>query len=307
MEAFNLITPVAFIIFNRPDTTAKVFEAIKQAKPKKLLVIADGPRTSKPGEEEKCKQTRALTEQIDWDCEVLRNYSENNLGCRNRVSSGIDWVFENVDEAIIIEDDCLPNPSFFRFCQELLEKYRNNDEIFLISGNKVLFDYNVPDTSYYFSDYLHIWGWATWKKSWQKYNIQMPGWSELNKKEFFKKHLYKNSTIKFWHTLFQEVYEGKIDTWDYQLQYSQWKHNMRVIIPANNLVVNLGFGSEATNTHGSGGLYEFMKFESMQFPLIHPETTRLNIEADKIENRLFHKFAFKESIRRLLLKFRIKI
>ncbi len=137
MEAFNLTTPVAFIIFNRPDTTSKVFEAIKQAKPKKLLVIADGPRINKPGEAEKCKQTRAITEQIDWDCEVLRNYSENNLGCRNRVSSGIDWVFENVDEAIIIEDDCLPNPSFFRFCQELLGKYRNNDEIFLISGNKV--------------------------------------------------------------------------------------------------------------------------------------------------------------------------
>lgn len=307
MENFNLTTPVVFIIFNRPETTTKVFEAIRQAKPKILFVIADGPRSNKPGEKEICVKTRSIVKQIDWDCEVHTNYSEFNLGCRNRVSSGLDWVFSNVEEAIILEDDCLPHPTFFRYCQELLERYKDNQKIMMISGNNVLYDYKYTSSSYYFSEYIHIWGWATWRRAWQLFDLEMKDWNRFTEIGFYKDHLYKKSTVKYWKKLFQEVYDGKIDTWDYQLQFAQWKNKMLSIVPANNLVINLGFGIDPTNTKGSGGLYRKLRLQDMDFPMSHPKQIVSNFQADRIENNLFHKFSFKEKIRRLLLKFGIKI
>lgn len=307
MEDFNLTTAVAFIIFNRPETTEKVFATIRQAKPKKFFIIADGPRSNKPGEDKKCFETRAITNNIDWDCEVFRNYSENNLGCRKRVSSGIDWLFKNVEEAIILEDDCLPDPTFFRYCQELLTLYRDNEKVMMISGNKVLPEYELNENSYYFSEYLHIWGWATWRRAWKHFDVEMSDWNKNNGYDFLNEHLHYKSTIKFWKIIIQEVYDKKIDTWDCQLQYASWKQKGLGVIPARNLVVNLGFGFEATNTTGSGGLYEKMKFQSINFPIVHPKIVTPNTYADKIENKLFHKFGFKEKIRRLLLKFGIKI
>jgi hypothetical protein len=134
MTKFQLKTPVALIIFKRPDTTERVFETIRQAKPPKLLVVADGPRTDQPGEAEKCAATRAIIDRVDWDCEVLKNYSDSNLGCGLRPATGISWVFEQVEEAIVLEDDCVPHPTFFRFCEELLEYYRHDERIMSISG-----------------------------------------------------------------------------------------------------------------------------------------------------------------------------
>ena len=307
MDAFKLTTPIAFIIFNRPDTTKKVFEVIRQAKPKQLYIIADGARSNKSGEEQKCLETRAITEQVDWDCEVSRNYAPKNLGCRNRVTTGLDWVFNNVEEAIILEDDCLPHPTFFRFCQELLTKYKNDKRVMMVSGNKVLPDYEYNKSSYYFSSYAHIWGWATWQRVWANYDVEMKDWTQNNSIDFFSPHLPKKSTIKFWRAIIDDVYKKEIDTWDTQIQYYFWKQNGLTVIPAKNLVVNLGFGLEATNTAGSGGLYERMKLCSIDFPLIHPELIKPNIEADILENDLYHKFGFKEKIRRLLLKFGIKL
>ena len=306
MEEFKLTTPIAFIIFNRPDTTKKVFEEIRLAKPKKLYIIADGARSNKPGEEQKCLETRAVTEQVDWDCEVFRNYAPKNLGCRNRVTTGLDWVFNNVEEAIILEDDCLPHPSFFRYCQELLTKYKNDKRIMMVSGNKVLADYEYNESSYYFSNYAHIWGWATWQRVWANYDVEMKDWNKDNSADFLFSHLHNKSTINFWRKMIEDVYDRKIDTWDVQLQYYFWKQNGLTVIPSKNLVVNLGFGLDATNTSGSGGLYEMMKFQSIDFPLIHPKLVQPNNYADKIENKLFHRFGFKEKIRRLFLKFGIQ-
>lgn len=161
MPEFQLTTPVAFIIFNRPDTTEKVFAEIAKAKPPKLLVIGDGPRVSRQGEAEKVAAARSIIQCVDWDCEVQTNFSDVNLGCKRRVSSGIDWVFEQVEEAIILEDDCLPDPTFFRFCEELLARYRHDQRIGMISGDNFQFGSRRNDDSYYFSKYVHIWGWAT--------------------------------------------------------------------------------------------------------------------------------------------------
>src|SRR5665648_587346 len=169
MSNFQLKTPVAFIIFNRPETTRRVFAEIAKARPTKLLVIADGPRATHPDDAEKCAVVRAIIDGVDWDCEVLKNYSDVNLGCKRRVSSGLDWVFDTVEEAIILEDDCLPHPTFFRFCEEMLAKYRDDKRIAMISGDNFQFGKKRTEYSYYFSRYTHIWGWASWRRAWDNY------------------------------------------------------------------------------------------------------------------------------------------
>ena len=168
MAHYNLRTPVALLIFNRPDTTERVFNAVAKARPSKLLVVADGPRDSRPGEAARCEQTRAIIKRVDWDCEVITNFADRNMGCKLRVSSGIDWIFEQVEEAIILEDDCLPDPSFFRFCDEMLERYRDNERVGMVSGGNLQFGRHRGTGSYYFSKYTHIWGWASWRRAWKR-------------------------------------------------------------------------------------------------------------------------------------------
>ena len=180
MDSFQLNTPVAFIVFNRPGTAKRIFAEIAKAKPPKLLVIADGPRGTLLGEAQKCMATRDVINRVNWPCEVLTNFSEVNLGCKKRVSSGIDWVFEHVEEAIILEDDCLPHPTFFRFCQEMLERYRNDDRIGMISGDNFQFGRPVGQDSYYFSKYVHVWGWASWRDRWRNsYDVHMGLWPQV--------------------------------------------------------------------------------------------------------------------------------
>src|SRR5687767_13684909 len=164
-------TPVALLVFNRPQATARVFEAVARARPPRLLVVADGPRADRPDDGELCHQTRAIIERVDWPCEVMKDYSDTNLGCRKRVSSGLDWVFSNVADAIILEDDCLPEPSFFPFCEELLERYRDDERVAMIRAGNFLEGRRVASTSYYFSRWFHIWGWATWARAWKHNDV----------------------------------------------------------------------------------------------------------------------------------------
>lgn len=180
MTDFKLTTPVAFIIFNRPDTTERVFAEIAKAKPQKLLVVGDGARANRNVEVAKVAACRAIIERVDWPCEVLTNFSEINLGCKVRVSSGLDWVFEQVEEAIILEDDCLPDPTFFRFCQEMLARYRDDQRIGMISGDNLQFGRRQNDESYYFTKYVHIWGWATWRDRWRdSYDVNLKKWPSI--------------------------------------------------------------------------------------------------------------------------------
>jgi len=174
-----LRTPVVLIIFNRPPTTERVFAEIAKARPQKLFVVADGPRPERSGEAEKCAAARAVIDRVDWECEVLRNYAEVNLGCRQRPPTGISWVFEQVAEAIILKDDCVPHPTFFRFCEELLEKYREDERVMHISGSNFQPGYTRGPFSYYFSRFNPIWGWASWRRAWQHYDLNMKLWAEL--------------------------------------------------------------------------------------------------------------------------------
>jgi capsular polysaccharide biosynthesis protein len=278
VEESLLIIPIVFLIFNRPDTTARVFETIRQAKPPKLLIVADGPRSDRPDDIENCKAARAIVEKIDWDCEVFRNYSEVNLGCRKRVISGLDWVFEQVEEAIILEDDCLPHPTFFRYCQELLEKYRNDTRIMMISGDNFQFGRNKTEHSYYFSRYGHIWGWATWRRSWLLFDESMSTWPERRDQKWLEQLLGNEQAAVFWTRIFQGVYDG-FNTWDYIWIFTLWSHNGLTILPNINLISNIGFGS-GTHTTMQNSPFANMKIASMPFPLVHPNLIQQNIEAD---------------------------
>ena len=274
-------TPVAFLIFNRPNTTEKMFAAIRQAKPPKLLVVADGPRSDRPGEAEKCKAARAIIDRVDWECEVLKNYSDVNLGCKLRVSSGLDWVFNTVEEAIILEDDCVPHPSFFRFCEELLDYYRDDQRIMVISGNNFQFGRKCIEYSYYFSHYTHIWGWATWRRAWQHYDIEMKLWPKIRDDNWLRYILEEPSTVKYWSKIFQAVYDGYINTWDYQWTFACWLQSGLTVLPNVNLVSNIGFGVEGTHTTDTQNTFANIPLEKMGFPLQHPPFIIRDAEADK--------------------------
>jgi hypothetical protein len=264
----SLSTPVAFIIFNRPDTTTKVFETIRQAKPQKLLVVADGSRIDRPDEAEKCAATRAVIDRVDWECEVITNYSDINLGCKHRVSSGIDWVFSQVEEAIILEDDCLPAPSFFQFCQTLLEKYRYDERIMMISGNNFQPENDRVKNSYYFSKYASIWGWATWRRAWKHYDVEMSSWQQFRDKGLLNAVCNDPIEIEYWLKIFNDVSEDFIDTWDYQWGYTCWQQSGMCIMPSVNLISNIGFRDDATHTLGESPWAE-MKVGSIN-NIIHP-------------------------------------
>jgi len=269
MNDWQLKAPVAFFVFNRPYTTEKVFEAIRQAKPTKLLVVADGPRADRPGEVEKCAAARAIIDRVDWDCEVLKNYSDVNQGCKLRVSSGLDWVFDTVEEAIILEDDCLPHSTFFRFCEELLEKYRGDERIVMISGVNFQFGRKRTSYSYYFSRYTHIWGWASWRRAWKYYDVTMKLWPTIKEGGWLQDILGNSQTGKYWGNIFQSVYDGKINTWDYQWTLACWVQGGLCILPNTNLVSNIGFGHNSTHTTGESK-FSNMQTEPVNYPLVHP-------------------------------------
>lgn len=278
--AFKLTTPVAFIIFNRPDTTEIVFREIARARPTKLLVIGDGPRPNRPGEAQRVAQTRAIIDRIDWDCEVLTHYADINMGCKLRVSSGLDWVFEQVEEAIILEDDCVPDPTFFRFCQELLERYRHDERVALISGDNFQFGQHRTDASYYFSRYNHIWGWASWRRAWRHYDREIGFWPEIVKDNGLAQIAFSKHEASYWTKACQGVYDKTIDTWDTQWTLAIFVRGMSNILPSVNLIKNIGFGPSATHTQGLS-VYANMDTVPMTFPLVHPVIQAMHQEADR--------------------------
>lgn len=298
-------TPVALIIFNRPDSTKRVFEAIRRIKPPKLFVIADGPRADRPDDKEKCAETRLIIDSIDWDCEVFKNYSDINLGCGVRPATGITWVFEQVEEAIILEDDCLPHPSFFDFCQELLEKYRYDERIMHISGDNFQFGRRQEKYSYYFSRYNHIWGWATWRRSWANYDYDMKLWPEIKKTGFLENIFEKKSYSLFWQTTFDNAYKDfNKNYWDYQWTFACWIQNGLSIIPNVNLVSNIGFNSAATHTKDNESQFANIPTEGMLFPLEHPLYVIRDTERDNLTQS--NNFGYIQSILVHKIKGKIK-
>jgi hypothetical protein len=276
-----LETPVALLIFNRPDVTERVFNAIAAARPKTLLVVADGPRADRAGEAEKCRATRAIIERVDWPCDVRRNFSETNLGCKRRVSSGLDWVFQQEDRAIILEDDILPDPTFFGYCRELLERFASEPRIMHISGDNFQPNGWTNPYSYYFSKLPHIWGWATWRRAWQLYDVTMRDWPEKRQSGWISTHCPDPLEARLWTVHFDQTHAGKIDTWDHQWTFTCWKNGGLCVAPAVNLASNIGFGPEATHTTQASALGNLPTRPIGK--LVHPLTIERGAAEDQYE------------------------
>ncbi len=269
------IPPILFIIFKRLDTTKIVFEAIRKAQPQKLYIAADGPKT--PEEKEKTDTVRQyVTENIDWNCQVFTHFQEDNLGCRYGVSHAITWFFQHEAEGIILEDDCLPHPDFFKFCGDLLTHYRSEQKVWGICGNNFQDGQHRGPASFYFSHHVYIWGWATWADRWKKYDVDLKNISRfkgLNRKK------YSWGEYRYWKNIFTQVKHKKFNTWDYQWMFTMWQNKGLWIVPNKNIVGNIGFGPDATHTFGDQNGIPHKNIETLG-EIIYPSTILVNQAAD---------------------------
>lgn len=274
-------TPVLFLIFNRPDLTEKVFSVIRQVQPKQLFIAADGPREDKLGEAVLCAETRKIVmNMINWDCEVHTLFREKNLGCKIAVSAAITWFFESVEEGIILEDDCLPSKTFFSFCEKLLNEYKDFDSVKHIGGSCFL--NFTPNESFYFTIYTHIWGWATWKRAWKDYDVNIEHWPLYKGKNEFKKIFNSKKEYLFWASNFDSVYSKIFDTWDFQWLFTAIKNNGLSIAPSKNLIKNIGFRYDATHVidpNSSVANLEIFDFDTEY--LNYPCSIEINKRADQ--------------------------
>jgi hypothetical protein len=289
-------TPILYLIFNRPDLVEVTFSAISSIKPKKLFIAADGPRLDNHLDASKCIVTRQyILSKIDWDCEVQTLFRDENLGCGKAVSYSITWFFSHVDEGIILEDDCCADPSFFTFCEDLLDRFRNNNNIFHINGTNHQFGIKRGFSDYYFSIYPHVWGWATWKRAWDQYDFNMRDFELFKKDKIFKKYAQIS--------LISSVINGDVDTWDIQWVYSVFRNRGLVITPNVNLIKNIGFGENATHT--TSKIPKYVKYSmngSIVSPVSHPILKWRNIFADRFTSVFVHNLIKPNFIDRVLKK-----
>jgi hypothetical protein len=279
-----LETPVALIIFNRPDTTARVFAEIAKTKPRHLLVIADGPRADRPGETERCAATRAVIEGVDWKCDVSTNFSEVNLGCGRRVSTGIGWVFEQVEEAIVLEDDCVPHPTFFRFCEEMLQRYRDDERVMHVGAGGFQFGRTQRPFSYFFSKHCPVWGWASWRRAWRHYDVALGLWPMLRDTAWLRDILDDEQVIEHWRRVLDLAHASidNVNTWDFQWTFACWAQNGLSVLPHRTLVSNVGFRDDATHTRTASDPLGNISTTEMIFPLRHPPYVLRDQEADRV-------------------------
>ncbi len=285
LQVDGLHTPVAVFLFNRPERTAEVLGAVRKARPRQLLLVADGPRPDVPGEREQCAAARAVFDGIDWECDITTDFAPANLGLKERFDTGLNWVFEQVERAIILEDDCLPGLDFFLFCQELLERYAGEERVFSISGRQHCPALANNPNSYYFSRYPMIWGWATWRRAWRQHDPAMGGWPAARAAGWLTRTLDDPAAAQYWSYIFETTYQ-KRHTWDYGWVFSSWLHDALSIHPRVNLVRNTGFGPDSTHTRDAGHRLGNLQIEALTWPLRHPVQIARDEEADACLERL---------------------
>lgn len=283
---YRVQNPVVLFIYKRQTNFLAIFRVLRQVKPRKLYLISDGPHS--PDDQALIDETRQTVEGlIDWPCQISKNYSSHNLGLKARFKSGIDWVFKSETQAIFIEDDCIPDHSFFPYCDELLKRYAHEHQVATISGDNFLFGNPPVNESYYFSRYPLIWGWATWKRAWQGYDPDLRSWNLSRPNPWLRQYLNNNLITLYWTLIFNHVKKGVINTWDYQLTYHCFQHQMLHIIPQVNLVTNVGVDNLATHTKLKNKILG-QPSHPISFPLTHPLIIKRNQQADaKIEKTVF--------------------
>ncbi|HZY78728.1 MAG TPA: nucleotide-diphospho-sugar transferase [Cyclobacteriaceae bacterium] len=300
-------TPAILLIaFNRPETTQRVFEAIRKARPARLYVAADGHRPDRPDEKRRCEEVRKIITDVDWPCELKTFFRNENNGCGAQVTASIGWFFEHETEGIILEDDCLPSPSFFQYCGDLLERYRDDTRVMMIGGNNLENkEEREREYSYTFSKLTYIWGWATWRRAWKLHDFYMPLFREIDAKRYLLPvydSIYERDLFQY---VFGKMYTGddqntsRRNIWDYQWQFACRINSGLVIVPSVNLVSNIGFGEFATSV-SSDGPGNNLKCEELDFPLIHPEFVMVDQARERRTFELCH------TSRKSRLKSRIK-
>lgn len=275
-----LKTPILFLVFNRPNLTNKVFKIISKNKPSRLYVAADGPRPKNKEDVENVNRVREIVKAVDWPCEVKTLFRKRNLGCKKAISDAIDWFFVHEEEGIIIEDDCLPNEDFFYFCQNLLNYHRDNNQVFMITGNNYQNGIKRGSSSYYYSKYVHIWGWATWKRAWRYFDRNIKFWADWKNSADWNNKFTSNIERKYWEKIFDRQYLNQIDTWDYSWSACLLKNNGLIATPNVNLVRNIGFGEASTHTNRTNFRYANTPLGRMH-TIIHPNIIKKDEEADK--------------------------
>lgn len=274
--------PLLFLVFNRPGQTARVFEAIARARPAELYIAADGPRVGHIEDAKACAEVRKIVEGVNWDCEVKTLMREQNLGCRDAVSTAIGWFFSHVEEGIILEDDCLPSDCFFSYCKQLLETHRQDERVMMVSGNSYRPEYLGDCASYYYSRLPRVWGWASWRRAWSHYDVDMGGLADFLKGGAMTR-LWEDPDIRaYWTRKLLDTRLGRINTWDFQWYYAIWRREAMVARPAVNLIENLGMDENATHTTAYNERLALSR--GTLGKVVHPGERIIDEEADLHEN-----------------------
>lgn len=302
----ELTSPVLFLLFNRPEQTRKVFEEIRQGRPLRLYVAADGPRTHVPSDAARCKEARTILAAVDWPCDVRTLFRDENLGCKRAVSSALDWFFENEEEGIILEDDCVPARDFFPFCQHLLARYRDESRIKAISGTSVLSNAFPAEESYVFSRYFSVWGWATWRRVWQEYDIAMTDWPQLKRTAWLSSLFPQPYMRRHMKRMFDLVHEERIDTWDVQFVYSCLRRDGLAVVPAVNLISNIGV--EGTHTAPGDVKRNFLPVGSLDVERMkHPPQIFQNTAHDELLFEKLFKISLGEKMRKTFQRILLRL
>ena len=275
-------TPILILLFNRPKETKILINRLRKIKPSQIYISQDGPRDQLSNDIVLCQKVKDIISEIDWDCKIKKKFNKVNLGCRTSVSSALHWLFENEKNGIILEDDCIPSKSFFHFCEQMLERYENSENIYSISGSNFQRNQKIGKGDYYFSKYAHCWGWATWKRAWKNYDDDMKFWTQLKNSNLWNELHPILLEKKYWSRIFDDVYKRKIDSWAYVWLASVWNAGGKSIIPNKNLIVNIGFNEFATNTLSYSKVDEkSLKFLELDNNISHPCEETINYDADQ--------------------------
>jgi len=308
INSSRLGVPILFLFFNRLSVTKKVFNTIKEAKPMKIYLASDGPREGDDNELEIVESVRDyVLSNIDWDCEIHTLFQNKNLGCKYACSRAVKWFFENEEMGIVLEDDTMPDKSFFKYCENLLNHYKNDKRIGMIGGHAPINNHNASE-SYYFSKYVRFWGWASWRRAWDHYDVELSNFDKLMEAKVLSSSTLSSREERYWSKVAKKLSRGELDTWDFQWLLVCLSQSMLTIVPSVNLVSNLGFGPDATHTlnidsaHNNGDSFE------MTFPLSHPNFILYNkffdeklIESEflpSFQRRVIFRFSKKLSIRK---------
>lgn len=298
---FNV--PILLLVFNRPDVTKVMFESVKKIKPKYLYVAADGSRKEKSGEDALCNETRSvIVDNIDWDCELKTLFRNENLGLKGAINEAIDWFFDNEEQGIILEDDIIGTKAFFRFCELNLEYYKNDERVMLISGFNHLNKWKPENADYFFSKVGAIWGWATWKRAWELNKRDVSDWENAKKENILDSVFENKEMVKFRNNIFERTFNGQVNSWAYIWTFYRFVNSGLSILPAKNLIQNIGSGDDATHTGKlDEKIAQISVFEPSYSKIRRPRFVVADTDFDTTVFNLFHKpaSAAKSSIKKI--------